>query len=72
MTQDYVLEFIKKFMIENENLMLLDLSHTGIDDWGIIELVNLVKNTIEVDSVEAPNQMRNLASLHLTCNDPKE
>ena len=41
-TQEYVLEFIKKFILENQSLIQFDLTNTGLDEWGIVELVQLI------------------------------
>lgn len=41
-TQTYVLEHIKSFMVGNENLITLDLANTGLDEYGIYELVSLI------------------------------
>ena len=41
--EEYVVEFLKRFMTENQNLMLLDLSFTGMGEWEIFELVRLLK-----------------------------
>ena len=68
-TQEYVLEFIKKFILENQSLIQLDLTNTGLDEWGIVELVQLLKDTQELSAYSEPYKLRNLASLHMTCPD---
>ena len=42
-TQEYVLEYLKKFIFDNESLIHLDLSNTGMDAAGIVDLVKFLK-----------------------------
>ena len=37
-TQSWVLSFIKEFIVNNENLIHLDLTETGLDSDGVLEI----------------------------------
>jgi len=44
-TQEWVMESLRSFLLANESLISFDLSNTGLDESGIIELVKLLKGT---------------------------
>ena len=68
-TQEYVLGFLKTFMIENQNLLHLDLTNTGLDEWGVIEVAQLLKQYQGENPDISPTKLRNLAGLHLSFPD---
>ena len=63
-TQDYVLEFLKTFIYDNESLIHLDVSNTGLDGEGIIDLVTFLKEA--QDEEAQPQKLRNLACIHMS------
>lgn len=46
-TQSWVLTFLKEFIVKNENLIHLDLTETGLDSDGVLEIASLLKSTLE-------------------------
>lgn len=64
------MEFLVEFIKENLSLVHLDLAGTGLDEDGIYELVELLKQYQDGKQTGGDAfKLRNLACVHFTCFD---